>query len=205
MTNVNDSNKPISTQPATAGPGPGPKGLTVPPGRNAAQKHNTPHRFPGRNADPSGRQANFGSKKHRPRTVSRAKSAPGQFGSKKQNPARFPGPKAPQANFGPKKTKPRAVSRAGPVGFAAIDRRSAREVLQSPAGLLEGDRALFSRLEHDPNATLRRAASKAGLPLVSVPRGDTYHALTRTSKQRWMRGLRSKSCGSVFVEMSTTS
>jgi hypothetical protein len=145
-----------------------------------------------------------------PRTVSRAETPTHPGGRrisalKNKGPARFPGPKAPQANFGPKKTKPRAVSRAGPVGFAAIDRRSAREVLQSPAGLLEGDRALFGRLEHDPNATLRRAASKAGLPLVSVPRGDTYHALTRTSKQRWMRGLRSKSCGSVFVEMSTTS
>src|SRR6185437_3403737 len=97
---------------------------THPGGRRISAPKNTgPARFPG----PKAPQAN---------------SAP------KKTPRGFPGPKAPQANFGSKKTKPRAVSRAGPVGFAAIDRRSAREVLQSPAGLLEGDRALFSRLEH---------------------------------------------------------
>jgi hypothetical protein len=89
-----------------------------------------------------------------------------------KSPPGFPGRKRRRRISALENKSPARFPGRGLSDSLLIDLRSAREVLQSPAGLLEDDRARFGRTEHDPHATLRRAASKAGLPPVCVPGRD---------------------------------
>ena len=119
-------------------------------------------------------------------------------------------PKAPQGDFRPSKTKrPRAVYPGGACRIRRLrtyDQRAKSS--RAPQGFLRVIvRVLLIRsmVSNVPYGGRQVKRLQTPFPRPGVTPVTPSCAFTRISKQRWMRGLRSKSCGSVLVEMSTTS